>query len=52
MYFDIKYFKYFQIISYSFVCIGDHSRKYTCQVFYTVYFSGHFITFYKILAIQ
>ena len=40
MYFDIKCFKYFQFISQSFICIGDHSRKYTCLKFLYIVFFG------------
>ena len=52
MYLDIKCFKYFQFILQSFVCIGDHSHKYTFSNLYTLYFWGHFIIFCKVLAIK
>ena len=48
MYFDIKCFKYFQFISHSSVCIGDHSRKYTCLKFlYSVFFGSFQLLFAK-----
>ena len=42
MYFDIKCFQYFQFISHSFVCIGEHSRKYTCLKFLYIVFLRSF----------